>query len=82
MGFLIFLVVAIMLYLLEVYVLTNTSRLWIGGILPFLITLLSIFLLVFTKDYSIHSIIMVLIIFFGSFGVWGYGNEKNNKKKN
>lgn len=78
--FFVFLLVLLILYLLEVYVLTNNKPSWVGGILPLLITLIAIFLLIFTKDYSVHSIIMFIIIFLGSFSIWGYGNEKNKRK--
>ena len=80
MGFIIFLLVLAALYLLEVYVLTDTKYFWVGGILPLLIDILTIFLMVASKSYSFHDFAMVFLVFFGTLCIWGYGDDRHKKK--
>ncbi|MCT6859163.1 MAG: hypothetical protein M3Z82_07865 [Apilactobacillus sp.] len=80
MGFIIPLLVIVALYLLEVYVLTDTKYFWVGGVIPLLFVVFVIYTMISRDKYSFHDFFNLLFVIAGSICIWIDGNNRHKKK--
>ena len=80
MGFIIPLLVIIALYLLEVYILTDTKYFWVGGIIPLLAVAFVIYTMISQDKYSFRDFFNLFFIIIGFICIWIDGNNRHKKK--
>lgn len=75
-----FIIIAIVLVLLEEFVLANNRYFWLGGILPAVGTIGLIFIWLQTPQLRFYDYIMLPFCFLFMLYSWGYGHYRYKKR--
>ncbi|MQS53400.1 hypothetical protein [Companilactobacillus mishanensis] len=72
-------IIGFILYMLELFVFSNTKSFWIGGIFPLIVTI-SIIGLLLTNPVGWKDVIMAIVAVAVTLAFWAEGHERYKKR--